>query len=122
MLWHLDYDASDNNKLEALNKKGDKRLRTYFYLINSHQNKYRNILVNLNSQKWLKNFQYSKIIVGGHNIFSNYKTAGEFKKINKNKSLKKGDKEENNTLSFAQVKFKCEVRDAKECGVPDCEK
>ena len=27
---HLDYDASDNDKLEILNKEADKRLPTYF--------------------------------------------------------------------------------------------
>ena len=27
----LDYDASSNDKLEALNKEADKRLATYFY-------------------------------------------------------------------------------------------
>ena len=32
---HLDYDTSDNDKLEALNEEGDERLATYFYLTNS---------------------------------------------------------------------------------------
>ena len=46
---HLDYDTSDNNKLEALNREADERLTTYFYLINSDKNKHGNILINLNS-------------------------------------------------------------------------
>ena len=31
---HLDYDTSDNDKLEVLNKESDERLAIYFYLIN----------------------------------------------------------------------------------------
>ena len=33
---HPDYDASDNDKLEALSKESNKRLITYVYLINSN--------------------------------------------------------------------------------------
>ena len=49
-----DYDATDYHKLKVLNKKGNERLTTYFYLIKSDKNKHGNILINLSSQKSLK--------------------------------------------------------------------
>ena len=33
---HKDYDASNNDKFEALNKEGDERLATFNYLVNSN--------------------------------------------------------------------------------------
>ena len=42
-----------------------------------------------------------------HNVLSNHEKAREFKKKDKNKSLKKDADEENNVLFFAQVKSKC---------------
>ena len=53
------------------------------YLINSDQNKHRTMLVNLNSQKSLKNDQCPNAIVGRHNVLSDHKITGEFKKNNK---------------------------------------
>ena len=78
-----------------MNKEADERLTTYVYSINSNQNKHRSILVNLSSQKLLRNDQYPKTIMDGHSVLSNYKMAGEFKKNDKNKSLKKDADEEN---------------------------
>ena len=57
-----------------------------------------------------------------HNVLSNYKMAREFKKNNKNKSLKEDADEENNALSFAQIKLKYSPRGTKEHRVPDCKK
>ena len=98
--------TSNNDKLKALNKEGNERLTAYIYLINSDQNKHGNILVDFNNQKSLKNDQYPKTIVDRHNILSNHEMGGELKKNNKNKSLKKDAEEENNVLSFTQVKSK----------------
>ena len=122
MAAYPDYDATDNDKLKALNEEGNERLAIYFYFINSNKNKHSNILIDLNSKKSLKNDQCSKTIIDRHNILSNHKTAKEFKKNNKNKSPKKDADEETNVLSFAQAKEKCWVCGAKEHGALDCKK
>ena len=106
MLLHADHNTSNNDKLKVSNKEGYKRLATYFYLVSSNQNKYRNILVNLSSYKSLKNDFCPKMVIDGCILLSKHKMAREFKKNNKNKSLKKDINEENSTLSFAQVKLK----------------
>ena len=48
---YLCYDTTNNDMLKALNEESNKRLITYFHLINSDQNKHSNILINLNSKK-----------------------------------------------------------------------
>ena len=53
------------------------------------------------------------MIADGHSIF---------KKNNKNDSLKKGADEENNVLSFAQVKEKCWAFSTNWHRVSDCKK
>ena len=44
-----DYDTRNSSKHDKLKKKAGKRLATYFYLVNSNQNKHSNILINLSS-------------------------------------------------------------------------
>ena len=52
---HLVCNATNDDKLKVLNNNSNGRLTTYFCFINSYQNKHGNILINLNSQKSLKN-------------------------------------------------------------------
>ena len=49
ILSHLDSNAIENNKLEALGKKEDERLVIYLSLINLDKNKCSNVLINLSS-------------------------------------------------------------------------
>ena len=111
-----DYDSNDEEKLTSLTKKADEQLSTYAYLVNADEKKYGSIVKGLNSQKALKNDQFPKTMIEGHNVLSTHRfdktrTQPPYIKDKSGYNDKNKDKEDKDetgpALTFVQLEGKC---------------
>ena len=121
------YDVADAPKADKMIKQAHEALLAFLYLENSDQEKYGQIIQNLNSQKSLGNDQYPKSITETNNVLSNHKFDST--RVKKEKHYQKAppkqkeapqEEEEAVPLSFAQMEGKCYCCGMKGHRSPEC--
>jgi hypothetical protein len=117
-----EYNASDKKSVKICEEKALGSFLAFLYLENADRTNNGSLLTGLNTQQSLGNNQYPKSVTEANNVLSNHKldNSAKFKKENeytkskqKFKKEREKAKEQEVTLSFAQMEGKCYC-----CGKP----
>ena len=118
-----DFNIDDDLSVTKCQERTFECFLAYLYLENADRSKYGSLLVGLNTQQSLGNDQYPKSVTEANNVLSNHKldmTSKLRKEVNETKFKTDKVKKENEdsreqeiTLSFAQMEGKCYC-----CGKP----
>ena len=100
------YASADTADREKTVKEADERFSTFTCLENSDKAKHGSVVSGLNSQKSLKNDQFPKTLIDGHDTLSNYPwdNSKKLKNKNNNNENNEKEKEEETPQMFAQNK------------------
>jgi hypothetical protein len=118
----MDFDPSDSKKVKRCQEREFETFLAYLYLENADRSKYGSLLNGLNTQQSLGNDQYPKTVAEANNVLSNHKLDNtvrmkkeydESKLRNKTKKSSDDTKEQEVSLSFAQIEGRCYC-----CGKP----
>jgi hypothetical protein len=117
-----EYNALDEKSVKIFEEKTFENFLAFLYLENADRTKYGSLLTGLNTQQSLGNNQYPKSVTEANNVLRNHKldNSAKFKKENEDtkskhkfKKEREEAKEQEVTLSFAQMEGKCYC-----CGKP----